>query len=174
MFLNLLFNLGAWLLSKKRANTEGTTVVGSSTSSMEKGRDDNKDQEKVVTANITPASSTHFYPRPSNPAPSHTPSTASWLTPPLSAASQSGSSDRPSQYIGSPSTESSTLGETLPRRWSFQHSRPPSASVDSHAMSYLTTPTSPSSMYVTPRHSRQTSGIPSPTDHRQSQSQEAR
>lgn len=169
MFFNLLFNLGTWL----RSSRGGATVVGSSTSSMEKGRDDNKDEEKVVTANITPASSTHFYTRPSNPAPSHTPTTASWLTPPLSAVTHSSSSgEHSNQY--SPSTAESTLGEQLPRRWSFQHSRPPSASIDSHALSYATTPTSPSSMYVTPRHSRQTSGYPSPTDYRQSQSQEAR
>lgn len=176
MFFNLFFNLCIWLFGTRTDGHGSTTVLGSSTSSMEKDRTDNKDEEKVVTANITPASSTHFYPRPSNPAPSHTPTTASWLTPPLSAVTHSTSSEHPSQFSEHPSTGSSTLGEigeTLPRRWSFQHSRPPSTSVDSHAISHLTTPTSPSSMYVTPRHSRQTSGVPSPTDHRQSQSQEA-
>ncbi|CAL1706967.1 unnamed protein product [Somion occarium] len=139
MFLNIVYNLVLWIWARGRSRKEGTTVLpsraSSSAASVENGQD-KKDEEKLPTASVTPASSSHFYARPGNPAPSHTPTTASWRSPPLSAVSQM--SERPSQYSGT--TASSTLGETLPRRWSFQHSRPPSGSVESsHAtLSYVT------------------------------------
>ncbi|KAI0074157.1 TRP-domain-containing protein [Panus rudis PR-1116 ss-1] len=159
MFFNVLVNLGLWALFRRALGLgrrqEGARSLSSmpssgSQSSLEKG---SKTNEKTY---ITPASSSsHFYTRPTNPSPSHTPTTASILSP-MSAVSY--------EPTATSATTTTTLGETLPRRWSFQHSRPPSSYTPVYADSPMSTtdPSARVSMYTStnsdPRYSRRISG----------------
>lgn len=178
MFFNILWNMGLWRIMRcfrpwksRNATTGATTLIGhnASHSSLEKGhgspnpKKEEADDETPPTLTITPASSSHFYQRPANPTPTHTPTTLSEFSPVPSA---SHFSDVPTEYTETSRT--TTLGEPLPHRWSFQHSRPPSGSAMSHSVSTPSalspiTPTEESaSIYTTPRHSLQAS---SPRDH---------
>ncbi|KAF7792286.1 hypothetical protein EIP86_003322 [Pleurotus ostreatoroseus] len=204
VFVNVVWNMGAWrvmlLFRKKRnATTGATTLVGANGShaSLEKGHgspDPKKEKgtpdpdgdggETPPTLTITPASSTQFYlphhlhhlqhERPANPSPTHTPTTLSEFSPVPTEYTRSSVMTRTS-------VTTTTLGEPLPHRWSFQHSRPPSLSVGSpSAMSHThsmrtssalspTTESGEQEVYETPRHSWQTH-TPSPreTEHLQS------
>ncbi|KAH9855143.1 TRP-domain-containing protein [Lenzites betulinus] len=150
LFFNLLVNLGLWRLVKyvvccgHRGRRPGDTELASTPSDSsiaEKGEGHRYDgeQEKKDTA-------TYFHhSRPGNPSP---PSTAISIEP-MSA------------------TSSTTLGETLPRRWSFQYSRPPSAATDSpHSPPYTTYHNSTASSPVSAqRHSRHiSSSLPTPLE----------
>lgn len=162
MFFNILWHLGGWRILhcfrpwRRRHAPSGSTTLGSnnhSQSSLEKGQQKSENGEKQPTLTITPAPSSHFYQRPTNPTPTHTPTTLSEFSP---IPTTSHFSDVPTEFTET--SMSSTLGETLPHRWSFHHSRPPSASAASHSVSTPSalSPTSPTeSAYTTPRHSWQ-------------------
>ncbi len=158
MFLNVLWHLGLrrvlrlipW--RRHRGTSTGATVLGSSVPSdaslneKRKGTDAEQGQDSL--------SPTAFYPRPSNPAPTHTPTTISTFSP-ISTASHL---SEPVTEMSQTSATSSTLGEQLPHRWSFQHSRPPSSSAISHSVGTPTalSPITPTeSVYNTPRDSWQ-------------------
>lgn len=155
MFFNILVNLGLWRLARRaipwrrHGVTTDATVLGSqqgrSKSSLEDGKNGS---EKEST--IAPLDNNVVYARPLNPTPGHTPSTNSPYTP---TTNLSRFSEIPS-VVSTPTT-TSTLGEPLPHRRSFAHSRPPSSSTwtNSAALS----PTTTESMYTTPRHSLQPS-----------------
>ncbi|KAI0829724.1 TRP-domain-containing protein [Trametes gibbosa] len=155
LFLNLLVNLGLWRLfkyavccghrSRRPGDTElASTPSDSSIAEKGEGRRPSGEQEKKDTATITTAPSQYFHSRPENPSP---PSTAVSLQP-MSA------------------TSSTTLGETLPRRWSFQYSRPPSAATDSpHSPPYTYHTSTASSPISGQRHSRHiSSSVPTPLE----------
>lgn len=152
MFFNILVNLGLWRLARRalpwgrgKVPTDSTTLAGDnrSRSLLEEGKVAGADEKSVT---ITPTPST-YYRRPENPAPTHTPTTASAFSPVTTL------SEPVSEYSRA-TTTSSTLGEQLPHRWSFQHSRPPSASLASHSHSAGMSPVTPTeSMYTTPRQS---------------------
>ncbi|PIL34264.1 hypothetical protein GSI_03975 [Ganoderma sinense ZZ0214-1] len=153
MFLNTLINAGLWRLlifvftCCHRGRSVGhATLVGHSNdpSCVEKGA--------VITAcekdsaTVATGGSRYFPHRPGNPSP---PSTVSC-----------------SQSSPPSATSSTTLGETLPRRWSFQHSRPPSVSTNAP---YSPAPTHRTSTASSPisgqRHSRNiSSSVPTPLD----------
>ncbi|KAH9935453.1 uncharacterized protein B0H18DRAFT_975758 [Fomitopsis serialis] len=110
----------------------------------------------------TPGSSQYYFvDRPGNPTPPETRTNShahTHLDTPDSGSPMSTSvgSERPSVLTNSTGT---TLGDLLPRRWSFQHSRPPSASEPSPgAVSFHTpsTPSTPASSHppTSQRHSR--------------------
>lgn len=161
MFFNVLVNLGVWRLirwllpfKRQRSIVSDTTLANGNGS--EPSLEAKQDAEK---ASVTPTSST-YYRRPENPEPTHTPTTASAFSP---ATTMSHFSDPPSEHSRVTSTTTTTLGEPLPHRWSFHHSRPPSSSLASHGG---VTPVTPSgeSMYTTPRQSwRQSSDNPPPS-----------
>ncbi|KZT11047.1 TRP-domain-containing protein [Laetiporus sulphureus 93-53] len=162
MFLNILVNLGLWRLFMLvvccgRRGRRGDRALASnpsdSDSAMLRDGDGDKDKdldvekfgEKMPTGgeSHSPGSSQVDFLRPGNPSPPatamHTPVTAS--------------SEHPSVFSSSTET---TLGEPLPRRWSFQHSRPPSESEGSQSTGSFATasPTTPSSAYHARRQSR--------------------
>ena len=163
MFFNVLTHIGVFrplrhlIFWRRRAAvpSDATTL----TSSKDRSRsllDEAKQTpgvESDAEKGLTPTPSTYFH-RPENPAPTHTPNTVSAFSP---ATTLSHFSDPPSEDSRGTSG-SSTLGELLPHRWSFHHSRPPSASLSgSHAHSASgmspVTPTTTESMYTTPRDS---------------------
>ncbi|GJE95462.1 TRP-domain-containing protein [Phanerochaete sordida] len=160
MFFNILVNLGAWRFIKwvlpfrrNRSFVSEATLAnenGSAPSLEPKG-----DAEKTT---VTPVSST-YYRRPENPEPTHTPTTASAFSP---VTTLSHFSDPPSAHSRVTSTTTTTLGETLPHRWSFQHSRPPSTSLASHGPITPVT-MSGESVYTTPRQSWRQSDNPPPS-----------
>ncbi|KAH9930393.1 TRP-domain-containing protein, partial [Amylocystis lapponica] len=152
MFINTLVNMGLWRLFKyvvccgRRRGRAGDKKLVSNpdptewNSSFEKDRGET-DAEKEAA--FTPGVSEHSFTRPGNP----TPPTVGTLTPPASAHTQ--------QSLYTESSET-TLGEQLPRRWSFQHSRPPSHTETGSPSSY-----SYARRSVTPSPSTPTSGLPS-------------
>lgn len=151
MFLNIVWHLPIWgyLPSRLRwrRRNQGAQELGSKTSldrdaSLVEKQVPAQVYEKTVAPSesdvhspvIRPASSAYLYPRPGNPTPTHTmtntpSSLGTSLLSPLSMLSNI--SDQPSVSQYSSTSMSSTLGETLPRRWSFQLSRPPSVSLTS-------------------------------------------
>ncbi|KAH8080273.1 TRP-domain-containing protein [Cristinia sonorae] len=156
MFINILVNMGLFRLMKYALcfgrHREGRRL-GSKSSSLDSLESGKKGlDEKNVDTSMTPASS-YLFKRPANPSPTHTPTSTS-LPSPLTAGSAV-----PSMFTHS--TEDSTLGEMLPRRWSFQHSRPPSGSTSSAASPnggafslFTGSPQTPSSTLGTPRQHR--------------------
>ncbi|OJT11511.1 hypothetical protein TRAPUB_11969 [Trametes pubescens] len=156
MFFNILVNIGLWRLFKYavccgyRTRRPGDTELASNPSDSsiaEKGQGArySGEQEKKDNMTITTGPSQYFHSRPGNPSP---PSTSVSLSP-------------------RSETSSTTLGETLPRRWSFQYSRPPSAATDSpHSPPYTyRTSTAASSPISGQRHSRNiSSSVPTPLE----------
>ena len=137
MFFNVLVNLGLvrllrYMICFRRHRgtfaSDATTLSGGqgrSRSLLDEAKQSpgaDSDAEKAL--GVTPTPSTYFR-RPENPAPTSTITTVSAFSPATTTLSHF--SDPPS--LDSPTTVSSTLGELLPHRWSFQHSRPPSASL---------------------------------------------
>lgn len=164
MFFNILVNMGVWRLFRYmvccgRRNDDARRLASKTSSdNLEAGESKDIDMgEKNIGIIVTPASSRYFS-RPSNPSPTHTPTTASILSP-LGV-----DSTVPSEY--GQSSASSTLGELLPRRWSFQHSRPPSGTATSAGSPSVATfspsasPPTPSSVLETPRHHK----LPTPVE----------
>ncbi|CCM03594.1 uncharacterized protein FIBRA_05732 [Fibroporia radiculosa] len=159
MFFNILVNLGLWrlvtdVLCCGKRRRKGDRALTSKDSNFMFGKEDaEKGQDSSGT---TPGSSQFFLIRPGNPTP---PATDVGALTPVSA-----NSEQPSMF--SSATTTSTLGETLPRRWSFQHSRPPSSSELSPTTggSFVTpSPSSPSSRLPSQRHSRHpSSSAPAP------------
>ncbi|KAI0085141.1 hypothetical protein BDY19DRAFT_458031 [Irpex rosettiformis] len=173
MFFNVLVNLGLlqlvptpWRRRKELSVSTDATVLSSGRSlddeekkiagSGKRSGSDLSEKSSHVSQKITPVPSSIFRERPGNPEPSHTPDTPSPISPATTATRLSQFSDPPDL---TPTTATmSTLGEQLPRRWSFQHSRPPSASAASHYSGGLSprwpvTPGTTESEYVTPRES---------------------
>ncbi|KAI0661446.1 TRP-domain-containing protein [Cubamyces menziesii] len=155
LFLNLLVNMGVWRLIKyvvccgRRSRRPGDTELASTSgnsSIAEKGEGHSygTDQGKKDTATVTTTPSQYFHARPDNPSP---PSTSVSYTP-------------------MSETSSTTLGETLPRRWSFQYSRPPSATTESpHSAPYTHRTSTASSPISGQRHSRNiSSSVPTPLE----------
>ncbi|CDO76011.1 hypothetical protein BN946_scf184665.g3 [Trametes cinnabarina] len=156
LFLNLLVNMGLWRLFKyvvccgRRGRRPGDTELASTPSDSsiaEKGGDGSRyspEHEKKDGATVTTTPSQYYHVRPENPSP---PSTSLSLTP-MSA------------------TSSTTLGETLPRRWSFQYSAPPSATTESPHSPMQTQRTSVASSPISvQRHSRNiSSSVPTPLE----------
>ncbi|KAI9061654.1 TRP-domain-containing protein [Trametes sanguinea] len=155
LFFNLLVNMGLWRLFKyavccgRRGRRPGDRSLASNSSDSsiaEKGDGlrYSSDQEKKDSATVTTAPSQYYNARPENPSP---PSTSLSLTP-MSA------------------TSSTTLGETLPRRWSFQYSAPPSATTEAHHSPLQTQQTSTASSPISgQRHSRNiSSSVPTPLE----------
>ncbi|KAI0718997.1 hypothetical protein C8T65DRAFT_637694 [Cerioporus squamosus] len=150
MFFNILVNMGLWRLfvyavtCGRRGGRRAHTALSSQPSDPslgEKSGDLEKRDKDNATVRTGP--SQYFVSRPNNPSPPSTvPST------PLSA------------------TSSTTLGETLPRRWSFQHSRPPSVSTDAlHSPAYTYRTSTASSPISGQRHSRNiSSSLPTPLE----------
>ena len=157
MVLNIFVHAGLWRLLTlpiRRKRQQGAAKLqskgSSSVNTLENGDKPNEDDEKMPTTPTVSVSTTqHVYSRPGNPTPSHTPTTGSLLSP-LSATMSDGS-HRPSMYSVS---GSSTLGEQLPRRWSFQMSPPPSTLSISPPEGNHTLSSTPVSRFTTPRHSR--------------------
>ncbi|KAI0743726.1 TRP-domain-containing protein [Daedaleopsis nitida] len=157
MFVNILVNMGLWRLAiyaltcgrkgrrsshKELASHPSEPSIGEKASGVELGHGD----EKKDNAIITTGPSQYFGRRPDNPSP---PSTASFSPrTPLS------------------STSSTTLGETLPHRWSFQHSRPPSVTTEGlHSPAYTYRTSTASSPISGQRHSRNiSSSMPTPLE----------
>lgn len=153
MFLNILVNLGLWALvrralPRRRGNVPtDATALSSGVQSLEEAKPNDKDVPQLA---ITPESSVIYYQRPTNPTPTHTPISPSALTP---TTTLSHFSDPPSIYTCTDTITESHLGELLPRRFSFQHSRPPSISIGSHSGGLSPrTPVTPTteSGYLTP------------------------
>ncbi|KAI0633454.1 TRP-domain-containing protein [Trametes polyzona] len=155
LFLNLLVNIGLWRLFKyavccgRRNKRPGDTELASTPSDSsiaEKGEGFRYSGEhgKKDIATITTNPSQYLHTRPDNPSP---PSTSLSLTP-------------------RSETSSTTLGETLPRRWSFQYSRPPSAATDSpYSPAYTHRTSTASSPISGQRHSRNiSSSVPTPLE----------
>ncbi|KAI0358762.1 TRP-domain-containing protein [Trametes cingulata] len=157
LFLNLLVNVGLWRLVKyvvccgrlgrgRRPGDKQLASHPSDSSIAEKGegRSYSGAEEKKDDITITTAPSPYFHARPGNPSP---PSTSVSLEP-MSA------------------TSSTTLGETLPRRWSFQYSRPPSATTESpHSPPYTHRTSTASTPISGQRHSRNiSSSVPTPLE----------
>ena len=159
LFLNILVNMGLWRLlvfaitcgrRGRRVDHTALTSQSSDASTAEEGKvrgannfgDLEKDGATMVTAK-----SQYFVGRPDNPSP---PSTASSSSPELPPSA----------------TSSTTLGETLPRRWSFQHSRPPSISTDGpYSPAYTHRTSTASSPISGQRHSRNiSSSVPTPLE----------
>ncbi|THH28651.1 hypothetical protein EUX98_g5535 [Antrodiella citrinella] len=145
MFFNMLVNMGVWrllayLVCYGRRQRGRRLSSKTSSDNLSSGDDEKQIREKNIGVTVTPASSWLFK-RPSNPSPTHTPASSSAHSP-ITA-----SSAMPSVYTNS--TETSTVGELLPRRWSFQHSRPPSGSTSAASPSAgtfsMSTPPTPSS-----------------------------
>ncbi|TBU22416.1 TRP-domain-containing protein [Dichomitus squalens] len=173
MFLNILVNMGLWRLlifaftcgRRGRGVDHATLASQSSDASMveqgnyagtSKGLEE-KDSATVDSATVDTTKSQDFPGRPNNPTP---PSTASFSPKSLPSA-----------------TSSTTLGETLPRRWSFQHSRPPSISTDGpYSPAYTYRTSTASSPISGQRHSRNiSSSVPTPLDeHHEYEKYEAR
>ena len=157
MFFNILVNIGLWRFVRRAIPWRRRSVPSDATSLSSQNRsngsvEDGKKQVSEKDISITPTPST-YYRRPSNPAPTHTPTTVSAVSP---STTLSHFSDPPSEFSRA---TTSTLGETLPHRWSFHHSPPPSSSFHSHSHSRTpsmglspVTPTT-ESMYTTPRQS---------------------
>ena len=159
MFINILVQLGLWRLivfvaccgrrsrGQDKAH-ESLTSQSSDPSLAEKGvgGSASSDMEKKDSATVTTTPSQFFAGRPGNPSP---PSTASFIP------------DSPQS-----TTSSTTLGETLPRRWSFEHSRPPSISTDAlHSPAYTHRTSTASSPISGQRHSRNISStLPTPLE----------
>ncbi|OCH88879.1 TRP-domain-containing protein [Obba rivulosa] len=158
MFFNIFVNMGLWRLltdviccgrrrrAGNRALASNPSHHGSDPSILEKGGSAGASQQQVN--------------RPGNP----TPPASESLTPITPGSEWSAFTD---------TTGTTTLGEPLPRRWSFQHSRPPSASAESPSASSPQSPrwsgtTSPStylSALPSQRHSRRvSSSAPSPIE----------
>ncbi|KAI0371209.1 TRP-domain-containing protein [Pilatotrama ljubarskyi] len=162
LFFNLLVNIGLWRLVKYavccgrrgHGRRPGDTQLAShpsDSSIAEKGEGrrrsgaaEEEEEEKKDNITITTGPSQYFHMRPGNPSP---PSTSVSLEP-MSA------------------TSSTTLGETLPRRWSFQYSRPPSATTESpHSPPYTHRTSTASSPISGQRHSRNiSSSVPTPLE----------
>ena len=171
MFFNILINLGLLQLvpapwrRRKQLSVSTNTTESSSDRTLEEGKTADgsglSEKSSYVSQKITPVPSTIFHVRPGNPEPSHTPETPSPISPATTGTRLSQFSDPPDF---TPTTATmSTLGEQLPRRWSFQHSRPPSTSAASHYSGGLSprwpvTPGTTDSEYVTPRESWRHSG----------------
>lgn len=158
MFFNILVNIGLWRLFRRAIPWRRRSIPSDATSLSSRNRshaslEEGKNQVSEKAISVTPTSST-YYRRPENPAPSHTPTTVSAFSPNTTTLSHF--SDPPSEFSRA-TTTSSTLGETLPHRWSFQHSPPPSSTFNSHSRtpSAGLSPVTPTieSMYGTPRQS---------------------
>ncbi|EKM54392.1 uncharacterized protein PHACADRAFT_258203 [Phanerochaete carnosa HHB-10118-sp] len=160
VFFNVLVNLGTWRLIRRvfpfrRRGSLASETTFANENGSEPSLEHKEDPEKTVS----PMSST-YYRRPENPEPTHTLSTASAVSP---VTTLSRFSDLPSEYSPATATTATTLGESLPHRWSFRHSRPPSTSLGSHGGLSPVTP-SGESMYITPRESlRRSSNNPLPS-----------
>lgn len=155
MFLNILVNIGLWKLiqhiipwcgwGRRRQGDKSLASNPShndSSSMLEKGEKGEKESPSEATQ--------HTWARPGNPSP---PTSASFPN-----------SEHPSTY------SASSLGQPLPSRWSFQHSRPPSGYDESSPTSPSAAPHSVSPSPSTPtlnmpthRHTRQLSSVASPT-----------
>ncbi|KAH9839554.1 TRP-domain-containing protein [Rhodofomes roseus] len=191
MFFNTLVNMGLWKLFKYAVccghrRREGDRALASHTSdsSLDDKAHPERDAEKAPLPHSPGSSQYYFVDRPGNPTPPETRTNShahTHLDTPDSGSplSTSVGSERPSVLTNSTGT---TLGELLPRRWSFQHSRPPSASEPSPsgAGSFLTpsTPSTPASTHppTSQRHSRHPSAsvaTHSPIRERYSDEQEA-
>lgn len=163
LFINMLVNLGLWRLflyvftcgrrghRNQRSTAHAALASQPSDPSLTEKRNGvapGVDWENKDNATVATKPSQYYVQRPGNPSP---PSSAS-LTPntPLS------------------STTSTTLGETLPHRWSFQHSRPPSVSTDApHSPAYTYRTSTASSPISGQRHSRNiSSSYPTPLEER--------
>ncbi|KAI0733217.1 TRP-domain-containing protein [Fomitopsis betulina] len=177
MFFNMLVNIGLWQLFKDfvccgRRRREGDRSLASQSSDpslddKHPERDAEKDAESASAH--TGSSQYDFVDRPGNPTPPETRSNSHahthLATPdPGSPLSTSVGSERPSILTDT----TSTLGDVLPRRWSFQHSRPPSTSDPSPSAGSFLIPSSPSSPASTrpasssQRHSRHPSASVAP------------
>lgn len=154
MFFNILGNMGLWRLlrhiipwRRRSVPSDATTLSSNNLSgaSLEEGKQ--TASEKTLTITPTPS----YYRRPENPAPTHTPTTVSAFSPNTTISHLS----EPLSEYSRATTTSSTLGDPLPHRWSFHHSRPPSTSLHSHSHSAGLSPVTPTSesMYTTPRQS---------------------
>ena len=154
MFLNILVNMGLWRLlifvftCGLRSGHVTLVSHSSDPSWAEKGRGMGTVCEDKDNMTVTTGGSHYFPRRPENPSP---PSTASF-----------------SQGSPPSATSSTTLGETLPRRWSFQHSRPPSISTNAPYSPAATHRTSTASSPISgQRHSRNiSSSVPTPLEER--------
>ncbi|KZT72050.1 TRP-domain-containing protein [Daedalea quercina L-15889] len=157
MFLNTLVNMGLWKLFKfvvccghRRREGDRALTSHTSDSSLDDKPRPERDAEKFgeSVSVQTPGSSKYYIvDRPGNPTPPETRTNShahTHLGTPDSASpvSTSVGSSRPSILTDRTST---TLGDLLPRRWSFQHSRPPSASEPSPGAGSSLIPSSPSS-----------------------------
>ena len=149
MFFNILVNMGLWRLfvyaitCGRRGRKPAHATLSSQPSDPSLGEKGEVEKRDKDNATVRTGPSQYFVSRPNNPSPPSTvPST------PLS------------------STSSTTLGETLPRRWSFQHSRPPSVSTDApHSPAYTYRTSTASSPISGQRHSRNISStLPTPLE----------
>lgn len=175
MFFNILVNMGLWKLVKfvvccgRRSRRTGDHSLSSNPNDsdsaiLEKVNGEHDPEKQGHDANTTPGSSQFHLIRPGNPTPPAT-DVGSHHTP------TSAGSHYPS--IVSTNTASTTLGDPLPRRWSFQHSRPPSTSEASpSAGSFASSPPTPVSRLPSQRHSRNpSSSAPAPIEERYSHEQ---
>ncbi|KAI0644756.1 TRP-domain-containing protein [Trametes meyenii] len=163
LFVNLLVNMGLWRLFKyavccgrrgKRQGEKcqddsslGSTLSDSSIVEKGEGSRYSEEREKKDNTTITTAPSQCYNVRPENPSP---PSTSVSLSP-------------------HSETSSTTLGEALPRRWSFQFSPPPSAvttdSPHSPPYTHRTSTATASTPISGQRHSRNiSSSVPTPLE----------
>lgn len=163
MYFNIFVNIGLWRLFTDavccgRRRREGEKALASNPSH----HDSNPSIMEKGEGSSAGSSPQQVY-RPGNPTP---PTTAS-LTPitPITMDSDF--------TAFTDSTGTTTLGEPLPRRWSFQHSRPPSASAESPSApspqsprwSETTSPSTYLSALPSQRHSRRiSSSAPSPIE----------
>lgn len=154
MFLNTLVNLGLWRLFKDlvccgRRRREGDRSLASQSSDpMFDEKHPERDAEKCVESASAHTGSSQYdlVDRPGNPTPPTTRTNShahtNLATPDSgSPLSTSIGSSRPSILTD---TTGTTLGNELPRRWSFQHSRPPSGSDGSPTAGSFLAPSSPS------------------------------
>ncbi|GBE80977.1 TRP-domain-containing protein [Sparassis crispa] len=164
MFFNILVNMGIWRLirfllpfGRRSRRKAGDTELASSASEHDSDASAERDSEKVKEKD-SGKSSERDLEKSGNP----TPPSSRPLTP------MSANSEQPSFYSTGTGT---TLGEPLPRRWSFQYSRPPSDSQSPLSLSFMnsrhsvtSSPSSPSSG-LPARYSRHiSSSAPSPIE----------
>ncbi|KAI1796523.1 TRP-domain-containing protein [Ganoderma leucocontextum] len=155
MFVNILVNMGLWrllifvLTCGRRGRGVGHVALTSHSSDpscAERGKAIRIPCEEKDNMTVATGDSHHFPRRPENPSP---PSMVSY-----------------SQGSPPSAMSSTTLGETLPRRWSFQHSRPPSISTNAPYSPACTYRTSTASSPISgQRHSRNiSSSVPTPLE----------
>ncbi|KAI0789157.1 hypothetical protein C8Q75DRAFT_175178 [Abortiporus biennis] len=117
MILNFIYSTLLWMLVRLFRGNNHQSSSDESLQQSEESTSKGSLGDKIPFMKSIPSD---LLKRPTNPSPTHTPTTGTLSVPDTAFSG------------GFTSTSPSTLGEPLPRRWSFQLSPPPSTSNHSH------------------------------------------